>query len=521
VTAPVPQRVAELTRQAGSVFHPGLYLDKLLDPPADAENQRPILEHVCRARQDDEFLSRLRSGHRRALARSLVWTGKTQSPLTLHLSRATALENAGIALHPVYGFAYLPGSGLKGLARAWSERVWLEAQVERDAAVQKIRQIFGYASRSELGKPWIPDAVARDDESAAGAVVFHDSWPCRWPALFVDVIAVHHPKYYQEDPVPPSGDWEDPKPVCFLAVMPGAEFEFAVSPRRPEDMELARQAAEWLAAALADWGAGAKTAAGYRRILSATQPAPLPSPQRDRFDCKLELVTPAFLAGALQKAEDCDLRGATLRGQLRWWWRTMHAGHLEPRLLRRLETAIWGAASEGSAVQIALVPQTNANPEPFRARDALGYMAYGMQSRFSKPAGSQWALTLTARAAEFRVDPKSDKPDATVAPHRVLEQARAALWLVTRYGGIGAKGRKSFGSLADANVNGMTSIDDCRRLGGTLRDELKLRSVGSDPRAEPSTHAGGRDSVAATPASAGPCCSGRRLSRLCQISEGN
>jgi CRISPR-associated protein Cmr6 len=211
VTAPVPKRVAELTGGAGTAFHPGLYLDKLLDPPADAENQRPILEQVCRARPDQRLLSSLSDRRRKALVGGVAWIGKTQGPLTLHLSRAAALENAGIALHPLYGFAYLPGSGLKGLARGWAERVWLETQPQRSEAVQRIREIFGYAPHSEDGKPWIPASIAQAEKSGAGAVVFHDAWPCRWPTLFVDVVAVHHPKYYQaeDDKVPPPGDWED------------------------------------------------------------------------------------------------------------------------------------------------------------------------------------------------------------------------------------------------------------------------------------------------------------------------
>jgi CRISPR type III-B/RAMP module RAMP protein Cmr6 len=73
--------------------------------------------------------------------------------------------------------------------------------------------------------------IAQAEKSGAGAVVFHDAWPCRWPTLFVDVVAVHHPKYYQaeDDKVPPPGDWEDPIPTTFLAVSPGTEFAFAVA----------------------------------------------------------------------------------------------------------------------------------------------------------------------------------------------------------------------------------------------------------------------------------------------------
>src|SRR6266446_1143889 len=107
MTAPVPKRVAELTGQAGAGFHPGLYLDKLLDPPADAEEQKPILEKVCGAQPNGELLGSLNDRRREAVSGAVAWAGKTQGPLTLHLSRATALENAGISLHPLYGFAYL------------------------------------------------------------------------------------------------------------------------------------------------------------------------------------------------------------------------------------------------------------------------------------------------------------------------------------------------------------------------------------------------------------------------------
>ena len=78
MTAPVPKRVAELTGQVGAGFHPGLYLDKLLDPPADAKEQKPILENVCAARPNGELLSSLSDRRRRALPAAVAWTGKTQ-----------------------------------------------------------------------------------------------------------------------------------------------------------------------------------------------------------------------------------------------------------------------------------------------------------------------------------------------------------------------------------------------------------------------------------------------------------
>jgi CRISPR-associated protein Cmr6 len=482
MSLPLPKRATELIGQVKTGYHPGLALDKHLEPPADAEQQKPILQRVCSGASDQQLLDLLTDRRRQALAGALTWKGKSSGPLTLHLSRATALENGGIALHPIYGFAYLPGSGLKGLARAWTERIWLEAQpqTERDIAIRRIREVFGYAPNSERGKSWISEEIVRDPHGSAGAVVFHDAWPTRWPKLIVDVVGVHHPKYYQacEKQVPPPGDWEDPVPTTFLAVALGTEFAVAVAPRHPQHAELAREAAEWLKAALADWGVGAKTAAGYGRIVAENLPAHITSPRRRSFECTLELVTPAFLAGAMQKAEDCDLRGATLRGQLRWWWRTMHAGHLEPRLLRRLETAIWGAAGQGGAVQLGVTPKSGDNPQAFQAggTSALGYVAYGMRDagRVQKPVGSKWTLAITARKAEFRSNPKSKLPEKHIPVESVINQARAALWLLTHYGGVGAKGRKGFGSLADVPVDGIAAVADCQKLAVKLRSDLSL-----------------------------------------------
>ena len=49
-----------------------------------------------------------------AVSRAHTWSQATSGRLTLHLARASALENAGLCLHPLYGFTYLPGTGLKG-----------------------------------------------------------------------------------------------------------------------------------------------------------------------------------------------------------------------------------------------------------------------------------------------------------------------------------------------------------------------------------------------------------------------
>jgi CRISPR-associated protein Cmr6 len=415
------------------------------------------------------------------------------------LSRATALENAGIALHPLYGFAYLPGSGLKGAARAYAETVWLPAQSDQVAASQQIIDVFGCAPGSERDKEWLPAVRQEAEVSQAGAVAFHDAWPETWPKLFVDIAAIHHPKYYQGSE--PPGDWETPSLVSFLAIPPDINFRFSLAPRMGStraDLAMLTLTKTWLNGALNTLGIGAKTSAGYGQFRTESAPA-LPPPGRAEARFDLTLVTPAFLAGAAQAKEDCDLRGATLRGQLRWWWRAMHAGHLETAKLRRLEAAIWGASSEGSAVQITLTATSPSPPIPYEPKDTqfkknnaipqsadrrrvqgFAYLSYGMAEKtetmrhFRQP-GDAWSVRLTARPSLFRVDPTAQRGiGIALDAATVLAEATAALWLLTQFGGVGAKGRKGFGSLADITVSGASDLASVKLQAARLRQLCRL-----------------------------------------------
>ncbi|MGZ3336050.1 MAG: type III-B CRISPR module RAMP protein Cmr6, partial [Isosphaeraceae bacterium] len=197
--------------------NPGLRLDKYLVPAPRQEQQKERLgDFVRRAGGDVSLFSEL-AGRRRAMLQSLAtraWTRETAGSLALHLARASALENAGICLHPIHGFAYLPGTGLKGLARAFAETVWLPLQAH-ETARQEIDRVFGQAGH---------------ETAASGTVVFHDAWPTTWPRLIVDLVNNHHKKYYEGKDAP--GDWESPEMAYFLAVDKGQEFSFALGERR-------------------------------------------------------------------------------------------------------------------------------------------------------------------------------------------------------------------------------------------------------------------------------------------------
>ncbi len=521
---------------SNQVQHPGLQLDKY-SIPGDQQAQKTALDAVCRVSGDSSLLKNLLA-RRQAMLKALPGGGwfacTTMGPLTLHLARAAALENAGICLHPIYGFAYLPGSGLKGLARAYAETVWLPAQSDQSAAWRQIEDVFGWAPnpdrRQQVANSYHPASVRRQDDTdpkspevkaACGNIVFHDAWPERWPRLLVDIVNNHHPEYYQAAQVQhPPGDWEDPVPVYFLAVAPGETFTFPLSKRHhavaDDLLELART---WLLGGLCHLGAGAKTNTGYGAFKPAEDALPsLPEHRLKTYETELKLTSPAFLAGANQQREDCDLRPATLRGLLRSWWRTMHAGAVDVATLRALEAAIWGDTKGGAAVRLVVERVASPNPQLYNKRNlanfddrkkkseygipeanpekttqGLWYLSYGMDEFSQKEGrkqrhwlgpGETWRLRLIAGPTRFvepvkteqKANRRADKaqPAKDITADEVLEQAKAALWLLCHFGGVGSKARKGFGSLQATQLADEYKLETCQQAAKRLRERLGL-----------------------------------------------
>ncbi|MCY4674685.1 MAG: type III-B CRISPR module RAMP protein Cmr6 [Bacteroidetes bacterium] len=496
----------------------GLHLDKFTRISEGNEKaKKEALDDVVQIEGSNELLKNLLARRTTVLEKREACRVemKTAGPLTLHISRAGAWENAGICLHPVYGFAYIPGSGIKGLVRSWAETVWAQDQENKETTWNRIDDLFGYSTNSESHKfvsskrdtpGWRPDGINPKHPTSTGRLVFHDAWPKVWPRLEVDIANNHHTEYYKGDDGP--GDWEKPVLIYFLCVRSGTFFEFAISDRKPGGADAIELASSWLVNALQTNGAGAKTAAGYGRFLSVSSPKlSVPTVLRSR-EHELELVSPAFLAGANQKQKDCDLRGATLRGLLRWWWRAMYAGKIDLKTLRMLETAIWGGVKSrspvhspiknpkkkdesGSPVHIAVRRMPGDEPRQYtESKDflrntttlGLNYTTYGMaeskENRWYRPEKTRWKIVFTVRDTWIHME---EKPGMKLAADEVERQASAALWLLCRYGGVGAKSRKGFGSLADISLPGVDSWEDCSKLAKDLATKCGIQTARQKP----------------------------------------
>ncbi len=165
------------------------------------------------------------------------------APLVSGLGMSHTLE-AGFVWDRNLGVPYLPGSSLKGCARAWALK-W-GGLGEHDAL-----RIFG---------------DLRD--TGSGSVVFHALYPMVPPHLRFDVLNPHFQDYYRSAPsggVAP-GDWLSPVPVFFLAVPSGTRFLTALHLRVGSPSDDLSRAEQCLTEALAELGVGGKTAVGYGRF---------------------------------------------------------------------------------------------------------------------------------------------------------------------------------------------------------------------------------------------------------------
>jgi CRISPR-associated protein Cmr6 len=247
--------------------NPGLLFDRYApDWRNRGTLKREGLETVQRATPDRQLLSAVGERWRKLLEsqNAFVFEASPEWRLIVGLGRKGPLE-VGFTFHRLYGIPLIPGSSLKGIARAYAYLVSGRSEEDADFCA-----IFGRAPRRE----------EEEGEAKAGRAIFFDAVPADSPRLELDVMNPHFPDYYQGDE-PPS-NWQSPVPIYFLTVGKGTPFLFGVGWRGELDKEgkrLRDLAVKWLKAGLRELGAGAKTSAGYGYFVLLEAQEKLPSPK--------------------------------------------------------------------------------------------------------------------------------------------------------------------------------------------------------------------------------------------------
>lgn len=211
-----------------------------------------------------------------------------------------APSEVGITLHRTWGVPMIPGSSIKGLLSHYIATTYgpdgSERQEEyRDRAPFKG---LGWKDRRIVEAPgefhgWLfgsPEIDEGKGKAQKGSLVMHDAlWlpgkETKYIPLKRDILTVHQKDYYRSFP-PQSfpNDYDDPTPVSFLSVGPGARFLFTWSLTGSipyaDPKAISARVERYLQEALANWGIGGKISAGYGRMVPCSDA--LPQPKRAR-----------------------------------------------------------------------------------------------------------------------------------------------------------------------------------------------------------------------------------------------
>jgi CRISPR-associated protein Cmr6 len=166
------------------------------------------------------------------------FVAELEARLYIGVSRDSALESAATVQH-AYGMPMIPGSAVKGLARACF-RDWFGGEA------QAMRYVFGNEHDSTALEP--------------GALHFHDAWwvPQEECRPFVrEVVTPHHRDYYGSAGGEPATDFDSPIPAPQVAVQ--GEFYFVIE----GEPAWASLVASVLKQGLAQRGIGGKRSSGY------------------------------------------------------------------------------------------------------------------------------------------------------------------------------------------------------------------------------------------------------------------
>lgn len=257
--------------------HPGLLLSRFLRVSVKDDThpaERLDLFDAVRATQESKELQQF---YQLAFTRrQQALQGSAQSWFTIRgravigLGSESVLET-GITLHHTYGAPIIPGAALKGLAAHYCDQVWGAQHPEFKQEV--------YEEGHKKPRSGQHHQILFGTNKNSGHIVFHDAWitPDSLVApnqgLVLDVMTPHHSGYYTMKEETAPTDFDSPIPLPFLSV--AGTFHVAVSCNVADANGKAWElrALHLLTQALATWGAGGKTNAGYGRMVDKEQQA--------------------------------------------------------------------------------------------------------------------------------------------------------------------------------------------------------------------------------------------------------
>jgi CRISPR-associated protein Cmr1 len=193
---------------------------------------------------------------------------------------------------------------------------------------------------------------------------------------------------------------------------------------------------------------------------------------------ELELLTPLLGGGAEPQVNDLEfpVRGGSIRGQLRFWWRATRGGKFTNRNeMQAAEKALWGSTTEPSHVQIDVKVlqkgRLSQDIRPFKDDIVPSYAAFPLTGdRDAPPRQVLFDVTFKLRIRY----PEKERADVV-----------ATLWAWSTFGGLGGRSRRGFGAVG---LKGQVPANPAA-LEAAIREGLAKHVVpGLPPRGVPSLH---------------------------------
>jgi len=199
---------------------------------------------------------------------------------------------------------------------------------------------------------------------------------------------------------------------------------------------------------------------------------------------RYKLITPLFGGGVeAQRADPITIiRGASVRGQLRFWWRATHGGQFNGNLkdMRARENAIWGSAAKkeemnGGPSKVTLTTKNLIEGKPFAAVDNRGQPVTNLGDQRSVYSYVAFPLREAQGAKaiegiEFELMLRY--------PQEIEADVQAALWAWQTFGGIGGRTRRGFGALQLTHVNGnVVQLPTSTHLQAEIRNGFRQHVV--------------------------------------------
>ncbi len=177
---------------------------------------------------------------------------------------------------------------------------------------------------------------------------------------------------------------------------------------------------------------------------------------------RYKVITPLWGGGV--KANENDpitlIRGSSIRGHLRFWWRALRGNSDEGTIIemRRRENEIWGSTKAPSQVKIS-VRVTNAGTK-FQPTNFKNESIQDVGAMNSKDAYVTFPLRLGKSDKQAGKSPAVLKENVEFNleleyPDSLKDEVEAALWGWQTFGGIGARTRRGMGAIECTHIDGV------------------------------------------------------------------